>query len=64
MVVQPLLRPVWKMVADVFTSFLHGPAKDIEHTDTAIKGLSTWDTATDAAVDLSRCEEHHRMTFP
>ena len=32
MVVQPLLCPVWKIVIDVFTGSLHGPAKGVYST--------------------------------
>src|SRR5882757_4596405 len=64
LIIKALLRPVWEVVADILTSFVHGPAKDVQHTDAVPRGRPTWNKTADTTIDLSRSKEHHRMSFP
>src|SRR5712671_1861382 len=64
MMIEALLRPVWEVVTDVLTCFMHGPSKDVQHTDAVPRGRPTWNKTADTTIDLSRSKEHHRMSFP
>jgi hypothetical protein len=64
MVVEALMHPKWKVMMDVLTCFVHGPAKHVYYADAILRGGSIWNKPSDTTVDLSRRKEHHRMAFP
>src|SRR5712671_862294 len=63
MMIKALLRPVWEVVTYVFTSFVHGPANNVQHLDAFPRGHSAWNKTADKIIDLSRSKEHHRVAF-
>ena len=57
-------RTATSLMVDVFTCFVHGPAKHVYHTDAIPRGGSTWYKPSDTTVDLSQRKEYHKMAFP